>query len=251
VNKNRHKRRKALSLVVIAFLGVLAVGLGVVLVVGGIFVPATYLQPWSASYHKQFRDPRMQVVALALLAPSGHNMQPWTIRLDKADPHSLELYADPSRLTPAVDPLARQTMVSQGTFLAYLRLAAAHLGYSTDFALFPGGNYVETSLDDSMRTLPVARVTLTRSASARTADYPSLYRSDTNRAPYTSRQLSTAQERALLGLSSGGPASLRLLTDASDVRRLGQFGVSGTLIETRYAAATRESDRLFYGSEQA
>ena len=49
-------------------------GLAVVLLVGGILVPAVYLQPWSTDYYRQFADPRMQVVAHALLAPSGHNM---------------------------------------------------------------------------------------------------------------------------------------------------------------------------------
>ncbi len=35
----------------------------------------------------------MQVVAHAVLAPSGHNMQPWTVQLDEADParHLTEL----------------------------------------------------------------------------------------------------------------------------------------------------------------
>ncbi|MCU1585566.1 MAG: hypothetical protein JWM49_2122 [Microbacteriaceae bacterium] len=73
----------------------LVLGLGAILTIGGIFVPATYLQPWSATYYQQFSDPRMQVVAHAVLAPNGHNMQPWTVQLDKTDPDILDLYTDP------------------------------------------------------------------------------------------------------------------------------------------------------------
>ena len=60
---------------------------------------------------------------------SGSATLAWTVRLDTTDPNVLYLYTDPTRLTPAVDPLARQTLVSQGTFLAYLQVAAEHLGY--------------------------------------------------------------------------------------------------------------------------
>jgi hypothetical protein len=182
------------------------------LAVGGVLVPATYLQPWSASYYQQFSDPRMQVVAHAVLAPSGHNMQPWTVRLDTADPNVLYLYTDPTRLTPAVDPLARQTLVSQGTFLAYLQVAAEHLGYSASLELFPDGTYDESNLKASMSQLPVARVTLAKDSSATTADYASLFLSDTNRAPYTAAPLTPAQTGALTALADSSPATLSILS---------------------------------------
>jgi hypothetical protein len=102
VGKHRPLRIVATTVGVVA--GVLVLALGGLLAVGGIFVPATYLQPWSVTYYQQFSDPRMQVVAHAVLAPSGHNMQPWTVRLDSTDPNVLYLYTDPTRLTPAVDP---------------------------------------------------------------------------------------------------------------------------------------------------
>jgi len=63
-------------------------------------------------------------------------MQPWTIQLDTTDTNALFLYADPTQLTPAVDPLTRQTMVPRCTFLAYLQVAAAHLGYTASLELF-------------------------------------------------------------------------------------------------------------------
>jgi hypothetical protein len=210
-----------------------------------------YLQPWDASYYQQFGDPRMQVVAHAVLAPSGHNMQPWTVRLDNTNPDVLYLYTDPTRLTPAVDPLARQTLVSQGTFLAYLEVAAQHLGYSTSLKLFPSGVYDEDDLDNSMSRLPVAMVTLAKDSTATTADYASLFLSDTNRAPYAATPLTATQRSALAALAGASPATLSILSDAQDMTALGDFGIEGTKIETEYAAATRESDAVFHATEQA
>ncbi|TFD86466.1 hypothetical protein E3T61_16290 [Cryobacterium lactosi] len=247
----KHRTRRILLITIGAVAGVLGLGLGAILTVGGIFVPATYLQPWTATYYQQSTDARMQVVAHAILAPSGHNMQPWNVVLDEADASVLDLYADPSRLTPAVDPDARQTMVSQGAFLAYLRIAAEELGYSASFELFPDGSYDETNLEKSMSQQPVARVTLAKDSSVATDDYSSLFLSDTNRAPYTAAPLTVAQTDALTALAEGSAASLSILSDQQDMIALGAFAVEGTLIETQYRAATAESAAVFHGTEQA
>ena len=248
---HRHRGRRVVLTTVGVLAGVLVLALAGILGVGGILVPSTYLQPWSATYYQQFSDPRMQVVAHAVLAPSGHNMQPWTVRLDATDPNVLYLYTDPTRLTPAVDPLARQTLVSQGTFLAYLQVAAEHLGYSATLALFPDGTYNENDLKASMSQLPVAKVTLAKDASATTADYASLFLSDTNRAPYTASPVSAAQTSALNALADSSSATLSILSEQQDMTTLGAFAIEGTRIETEYLPATKESDELFYGTEQA
>ena len=249
--KSPHRRRKIILIVVASAAGVVALGLGVVLTVGGIFVPAHYLETWSPEYSTQFADPRMQVVAQAALAPSGHNMQPWTITFDSADPAVLYLYADPTRLTPAVDPLDRQTMVSQGAFLGYFRVSAANLGYTTDFVLFPNGPYNEADLSASMSAVPVAKITLSQDASATTPDFASLFLSDTNRSPYTDTPLTMDQLTTLTGLADGSGAELQIFTHQVDVDALGDFGVQGTLIETEYEPATKESDAVFLSTEGA
>jgi len=244
-----HRTRRVLLIISGSVVGVIAALLVVILAVGGLFTPAHYLDPWKSSYSSQFSDPRLKLVSRALLAPSSHNMQPWTVKLDAADPDVLYLYADASRLTPAVDPLARQAMVSQGTFLEYLRVAGLALGYSTTFDLFPDGAYTESALATSMKTLPVARITLARTASTSSTDAASLFLSDTNRSPYSGRKVTAGQISELSGLASGSGATLQFYEDAVSRRTLGDFGIEGTLIETKYAASTAESDRLFYSTE--
>jgi hypothetical protein len=62
----------------------------------------------------------------AILAPSGHNTQPW--RLSQAD-NTLLLKADYSRLLPYSGVLAKEPYVSLGSFLGVFELAAKGLGY--------------------------------------------------------------------------------------------------------------------------
>ncbi|WP_147513420.1 hypothetical protein [Actinomyces polynesiensis] len=73
------------------------------LLVGGVGTPRRYHEAWAEDYHERFDDPRLQVVALALLAPSGHNMQPWRVRLDPDDPSAMELLTD-NRTRPTSRP---------------------------------------------------------------------------------------------------------------------------------------------------
>ncbi|MFB2580447.1 hypothetical protein ACEXQD_04285 [Herbiconiux sp. P15] len=249
--RRRHRPLRTILIAGASVVGVIAIGAVAVLTVGGLFVPAVYLQPWSTTYSQQFSDPRMQVVAQALLAPSGHNMQPWLVRLDESDPDELSLYADADRLTPAVDPQGRQTMVTQGAFLAYLEISAAHLGYTATFDLFPEGSYDESDLDRSMRERPVARITLSQDAPSDPTDYESLFLSDTNRAPYTAAPLTPAETLSLDGLDADSTATLSILADRADKATLGDLAEQGTLIETEYAAATAESNAVFHSTEQS
>ena len=62
----------------------------------------------------------------AVLAPSGHNTQPW---LFKVSGDTVEVYADRSRSLPAVDPGDRELVMSCGAALFNLRIALRHFGY--------------------------------------------------------------------------------------------------------------------------
>jgi hypothetical protein len=229
--------------------GVLALGLVALLVVGGLFVPARYLDAWDRAAIERLDDPRMQLVAHGLLAPSGHNMQPWIVHLDPSDPLSFDVYADPERLTPAVDPLARQTMVSVGTFLEYLRVAGDRLGWRLAIDLFPDGAYDEATLKQSMAALPAARVSMVKAPPAPAGDYDSLFLADTNRDPYTAAQLTAAQRSALTALAAERGPSLQLLDGREDREWLAEHAVRGTTIEAGSAAAEAETEAVFRSNE--
>lgn len=71
----------------------------------------------------------------AILAPSGHNTQPWLFKITKNN--MIELYADRSRALPVVDPDDRALIISCGAALYHLRLAANHFGIVDDVELLP------------------------------------------------------------------------------------------------------------------
>ena len=67
------------------------------------------------------------ILYLASLAPSGHNTQPWVITI--IEPKQWRIGSDRTRWLPAVDPDNREMILSIGTFLENLSLAARIQGY--------------------------------------------------------------------------------------------------------------------------
>jgi hypothetical protein len=91
-------------------------------------------------------EPVAASIALASLAPSSHNTQPWKVRV-LSDREVLVLL-DQGRLLPAVDPERREALVSVGAFLENLALGAESQGLAAS---------VEITIDDPAGT-GVARV---------------------------------------------------------------------------------------------
>ena len=60
------------------------------------------------------------VLSYAILAPSAHNLQSWKIQMSGND--SILLFCDTTRLLPQTDPLNRQIMLTQGTFLEFFKI---------------------------------------------------------------------------------------------------------------------------------
>src|SRR5262249_3613515 len=65
----------------------------------------------------------------ASLAPSGHNAQPWTVRIDGRE---IWVGTDSARWLPKVDPANRELMLSVGAFLENLIAAAPAHGFVAD-----------------------------------------------------------------------------------------------------------------------
>lgn len=74
------------------------------------------------------------IVEAATRAPSSHNTQPWRFAVE---PERIHLFADRTRALPVNDPDDRELVISCGCALHHLRVAAASLGYSSSFTLFP------------------------------------------------------------------------------------------------------------------
>lgn len=115
--------------------------------------PAEAIAPWQGPADAS--DVRRWILGYAILAPHSHNLQSW--RVDLRSPGEIMLYCDLSRLLPETDPFSRQIMMSHGTFLELLDLAARRKGLRADIELFPQGEFGPQRLDER----PVARIRLT------------------------------------------------------------------------------------------
>jgi len=101
----------------------------------------------------------------AVLAPSGHNTQPWLFKLSSED--SLDLIADRTRALPVVDPYDRELTISCGAALGHLEVAASHYGRALKIFLSPKPSEPDVlarvkltsdapeSLDDLFEAIPV------------------------------------------------------------------------------------------------
>jgi hypothetical protein len=124
-------------------------------------------------------DVRRWILSYAILAPHSHNLQSWLV--DLGVPNEITLRCDLNRLLPETDPYSRQIMMSHGTFLELLDIAARERGHRTEITLFPEGAFGPDKLD----TRPVARIRLAADATApKDPLFAQILKRHTNRSVY-------------------------------------------------------------------
>jgi hypothetical protein len=91
------------------------------------------------------------ILNYASLAPSGHNSQPWFVKI--VETNKWIIGADPQRRLPAVDPNNREVMLSLGAFAENLELAAGTFGLRTEMQIIAGTSFdqdiIEVTLKES------------------------------------------------------------------------------------------------------
>jgi hypothetical protein len=246
----KRKVKRMLGRIAAAVSGCVLLPAVVLSAASGIFRSPAYLEPWQKEYYRQFQDVRVQAAAHGLLAANGHNMQPWFIRSDAGNAGVFYLYADSSRQSPEVDPMARQMMVTQGAFLEYVRIAGLKLGYAVDIRLFPDGAYDEGRLAESMVRKAVAKVTLRKAAVSPSPLYAFLFQPDTNRGPYRLTPLTDQQAEALQSLGTDKLA-VEVFRNMDDLSSLGGHVMQAAKAEAGVPQVMEESERIFRANEYA
>jgi hypothetical protein len=246
---NRKAVLKKMSIGFACIVGVGLIFIVVLFMASGFFIPQKYMEPWEKDYASQFSDPRVRLAAHGLLAASNHNMQPWKIKLDKTNSMVFYLYADSTRRTNQVDPYSRQFMISQGTFLEYVRVAGDEDGWHTDIDLFPDGTYDENNLVRSMDTMPVAKITLSKAQPQHDPLYDAMFLPDTNREAYEPEKLTTAQVNDLKSLSPQNGLLIEVYQDNADLSQIGGFAIQSATIEAGTARVMDESNEIFRSNE--
>lgn len=152
----------------------------------------------------------------AILAPSGHNSQPWLFRITG---DGVEVYADYSRRLPVADPGDRELMMSIGAAITNLRVAAAHFGFETTVLYQPVAD----------EALPLAMVTLreTCAPDERLARlFPAITLRHTNRGKFMQRPVDIKTLTELFDLMTELPQFIRMVLP-QDRRRAAQLIAEG------------------------
>ncbi|MDE2419134.1 MAG: twin-arginine translocation pathway signal protein [Burkholderiales bacterium] len=149
-------------------------------------------------------DVRQWILSYAILAPHSHNLQSWIV--DLRTPGEMVLYCDLTRLLPQTDPYSRQIMMSHGTFLELLDMAARERGLRADITLFPQGSFGDEKLDKR----PVAHIRLVPDASVvRDGLFAQVLRRHTNRSLYDGGRAIPAAAWSRI-MASTGNAGVRM-----------------------------------------
>lgn len=165
-------------------------------------------------------------------------------QLDDKDTSVFYLYGDSQRLTPDVDPPARQFTITQGTFLEYCTVAAEKLGYTADIALFPDGEYDAAGSIKSIDAKPVAKVVLKKNNQTASELYNSLFLPDTSRVAYSKTMLSDSQIEKLTAQNSLDNIVFKIYQDKADMDKINRYVVDSAVIEGNVQAINAASVKL-------
>lgn len=246
---SERKVKKTMFIILLSIGAILILAFVSLLFISGIFQSQKYLEPWKKTYSQKFEDPRIRLVSHGILAANGHNMQPWKVRLDKNDPNVFYLYADSDRLTNQVDPLSRQFMITQGTFLEYVKVSGDELGYEASIALFPDGDYNEQKLSESMKTKPVAKIRITKAKPQNNPLYASIFLPDTNREAYLQVKLTSDQVNQLEAINTDANMSIKIYQDKTNFDILTGYAMKAAKIEAGVSRVMEESRVIFRSNE--
>ncbi|MEV4238815.1 Acg family FMN-binding oxidoreductase [Nocardia sp. NPDC050408] len=167
-------------------------------------------------------------LALAVRAPSVHNVQPWRWRVGA---RSIHLYLDPARTPTGTDPDQRDLVLSCGAALHHLRIAFAALGWSAVVHRLPN--------PADPNHLAAIELVRHRPTSLDAALSATISRRQTDRRHYSSWPI----PHGYLGLVTERAATLgAIVTQAGDRPR-------EVLVETMRTAAARHADDPEYRFE--
>lgn len=194
-------------------------------------MPAEAVEGWRGPAAGE-RDPRRRALAWALLAPNPHNLQSWSV--DLAEPDTIRLFVDGTRLLPQTDPLSRQILIGHGCFLEILSMAAAADGWLAETTLFPAGDW---RLDR-----PVALIRFVRSVGLTPEPlFDAVPRRRTVKRAFDDRPLDPAHQEALRASFEPSLARLSIVDDPAHVARLRAVAVSGSELEMNLPRTHKES----------
>jgi hypothetical protein len=168
----------------------------------------------------------LELVRHAVMAPSGHNTQPWRFALSG---DRVEILPDLSRRLPVVDPDDHALYISLGAALENLRIAALQGGLDPETERFPAAAPDRLVVHLTRRTRAVESE-LFRAIPDR----------QTTRSTYDGRSIPAADLRELERASSEEGVHFRLFTEKRELEDVTELVKEGNRWQMRDAAFVRE-----------
>ena len=168
-----------------------------------------------------------ELVRFAVLAPNGHNTQPWRFRVAAS---RIDILPDPLRRTPVVDPDDHHVFVSIGAAAENLALGAAARGQQGEVVFDNTG-------------AGAAGVVLGKGPVRSSPLFEAIPRRQSTRADYDGRQLSTAELNQLVAAATVPGVDMVLITDPAKMRHITDLVVTGNTAQMTDAAFLTELKR--------
>jgi len=180
------------------------------------------------------------LVAGAILAANAHDSQPWFFAVQ---PDRIDVIADRSRFLGAIDPLARESVVSVGCAIENLALTARAEGFAPQITYRPDRSQPDWA----------ARITLAEAPADRSDLYRAIPDRHTNRSGYTGTRIDPGLLEGITDLDELDGMEIRWLV-GSDADRYGELLVAATealIADPEQSAASAEWFRHRWNDIQA
>lgn len=190
--------------------------------------------PWTiddSEFHElENREAEMAfLLRYAVLAPSGHNTQPWRFAIV---PDGIEVFADYTRRLPNVDAGDRELLMSVGAAIMNLRVAAAHFGFDST-VLYP-----HHAGDTSAAALVSLRETCNANPSLRSL-FPAIVRRRTNRQLFDGEPIDADALSLLADVADEHPDFVQFLLPR-DQARIAELVAAGDRLQMEDRAVREE-----------
>ena len=172
--------------------------------------PELALDPWEVKeddfpVHGSTTEKLKFLLNYGILAPSGHNTQPW---LFKIVDDAVELYGDRTRALPVVDPDNRELIISCGAALFHLKLAIRYFGFQDIVKILP-----EANNPDLLARIGIGRKRLV--SEEEHSLFHAILKRRTNRLPFTERPFAKSLLSELQLAASSPHTQLQIIPQES------------------------------------
>lgn len=151
-------------------------------------------------------------IKAGVLAPSGHNSQPWSFRI--LDENTISVSLEVLRQLPASDKNDRQAIISIGCMMANIEILADYHGYTC---------YIESGREGTLATLHFSKQEHVHLGEAsHLANF--ITKRVTNRSPHESRSIDQGVLESIRSLASD-KLRIDIVTDYQVIQKLGKVAI--------------------------